>query len=196
MLPAQDLAAIRECKLFLPFLPIGRLATPDGYPGFHIGPLLWAADAREQLTALRAAQSTPVATELTIGGQPVTVLHPPFELGSVEDLFDGKPYTTPRCFRGIPMTIELRFPSPRALAAVRVAHRDRTEFCQHVSGYAGGVEVVSQDDHVLREEADPIVTTPMKGQALDRLCIEVREGPEDWVHLREIVLEDVMNRVR
>lgn len=189
-LPAFDLAALADCPLFAPFEILGRLPRPDGKIGFYIGHLRWAADAKEKMAALRAEQSAPATDQLTIGGKPVTVLHPPFELGSVDELFDGKPYTTPRCYRGIPMVIELHFTPPRALTAVRVFHRERTEFYQHVRAYSGDVEVVSQDDHLLRNELDPVVNVPLKSLALDRLKIEVQEGPEEWVHLREIELED------
>ena len=189
-IPPMDLAPLADCHLFEPFQAVARIKLPDGAVGFLIGHLQWAPDAQAQIAALKEKQSALSPTECSIGGQPVTVLHPPFEIGSVEELFDGKPHTTPRCFRAIPMVIELRFPKPRALAAVNIFHRERTEFYQHVRAYAGDKEVVAQDDHGFREQLDPVTRIPLGGQAVDRVRIEVQEGPEEWVHLREITLED------
>ena len=190
IIPDIDLAPINDCQLFAPFDVIGRVPRPDGRVGFYIGHLRWAPDAAAKLAAMHAAQSAPVTEQVTINGQPVTVTHPPFELGSVAELFDGLPYTTPRCYRGVPMLIDLRFPAPRALASVTVHHRERTIFTQDVETFAGDLEVKWQKDHGTGEMVDPVIRVDCGGQLVDRVRIEVAQGPEDWVHLRDITLED------
>jgi hypothetical protein len=179
VIPAYELPELRACMLFGGFELLGHLPYPDGRPGFYLGRLRRAEDWQERMAAWRRKKGELTPTKVRIHGQPVTVLHPEFDLGNAQELFDGDPNTTPRCWAGVPMVIELRFPQPRTLESVTVRHRERTQFRQRVTAFIGEKEVVSPEDKDDAKLNDPAVRVPLGGQALD-----------SNVHLREIELED------
>jgi hypothetical protein len=190
ILPAAELARVRKCVIFGGFDVLGKVSRPDGHPGFYVGKLRRAPDWEERLAGLRRKESEPIASELQINGQPVTAVHPPLEVGIIEELFDGIPRTVARCARGIPMVIELRFPQPRTLEAIAVHHRDNVYFRQNVTAFVGDEAVCTQANKGTPEIYDPVIRVPLGGRALDRVRIEVEQDPECWVHLRDIELFD------
>ena len=63
--------------------------------------------------AAARCRKTPSST-----GRPVSVLHSKFDVGQLQDLFDGDPFTLVRTVVDNPFVIDLTFPEPRPLTGV------------------------------------------------------------------------------
>ncbi len=186
----EELPLLRASAFLAGCETLGTLRRPDGEAGFVFLRVRMAQDWDARHRAWELELARPVETTLSINGRPTRVTHPGFELGSIEALFDGKPETVARCYRAVPLVVELCFPEPRRLAEVVIFHREHCEFRQTVVGYdAQGEPVCEQQDRGNLAERDRVVRVPLGDRALERLRIEVAlDGEESWVHLREIAL--------
>jgi hypothetical protein len=93
---------------------------PDGRPGFYFVHMRYSPAADAIFAAERRARQRPIFSHVTIDGQPVTVRHPLFDIGRIDDVFDGDSFTVARTFEANPAVLQLTFPRPRSIRAVQV----------------------------------------------------------------------------
>jgi hypothetical protein len=164
---------------------------PDGRPGFYVVRMEYVANIEEILAAERAERQRLIETPYTLDGQPITVAHSLFDMGSINELFDGNPMTLARGFEANPLVIELRLTTPKSLRQVELTlgsmDLDLTVVLTTPDGVAN---VVRQQYRNL--PPDPTVQldlpAPTTVQQVRLEIFQVGVGEPAHVHVREIVL--------
>ncbi len=111
----DEYAQIAESGKFTDIRLERTLPYPDGTPGFHFVRLRYVDDI-DQIFAAEQAQRRQLQEEtVQIGGQDVRVRYPVLDIGSINLLFDGDPYSMLRTLEANPLVIELDFPAPREI---------------------------------------------------------------------------------
>ncbi|HZW03699.1 MAG TPA: hypothetical protein VFF68_07225, partial [Anaerolineaceae bacterium] len=167
------------------------LPYPDGRPGFtfvrlhysEAAPALYAAESQARR---RLARGEAVLPDFT----PVQAAYSALDMGQIQDVFDGDPFTLIRTAEANPLQLTVEFPAPRALTAVEVrvggtptlvvvrACPPGTNSCLEQSVEVGETP---HPREVLVEFATPVTA--------DRVAVDVlsvRDGEPAHVHLWEV----------
>jgi len=99
--------------------PSTVIPNPAGKPGFHLVRMAYTPIADSLFAADLAERRQLVDGAVTIDGVSVRVRHPRFDMGQLADAFDGNLGSLARTLDGNPTNIEMFFPAPRPVSAVR-----------------------------------------------------------------------------
>jgi 4-amino-4-deoxy-L-arabinose transferase-like glycosyltransferase len=169
------------------------LKYPNGADGFYFVRLNYSAQADAIFAADRAARHTPIEEDITLNGQTVHTLHSQFDVGRIQDLFDGDAYTLIRTDVDNPAIVELTFTSPQSMRGLALT-TGTMDFTLTVTVYSGDVsagQVYSQSYTGLPN--DPTVTLSFGAQPIEvqKIRIEVKDdriGTDNHIHIREVQL--------
>jgi 4-amino-4-deoxy-L-arabinose transferase-like glycosyltransferase len=167
---------------------------PDGSPGFYFVHVVYSQDADAILAAERAERDKPVKDVLSIGGELVTVVHPAFDSGQVENLFDGDPFTLARSRKINPAVITMSFERPREIKGVLIT-TGTMDMTIVVRVYAGETaEPIEYTQTYFGLPEDPTVEIEFDDapSRLTKVEISVKNlnaDSEGNVHIREITFE-------
>ncbi|MFN2386689.1 MAG: ArnT family glycosyltransferase [Thermoanaerobaculia bacterium] len=166
---------------------------PDGTPGFLFVRVRYVKDIDAILAAEKAARARLVEASALFNGERVTVRHSMLDMGSVQDIVDGREQTLIRGIEANPFVVEIAFPRPRRVQVVRatLAHMKNALVAVEATG-AGGDRVRSEAPY--RSASGPprfelILPRPVTAA---RLRLEIRDltvGEPTHVHLYEIELQ-------
>ncbi len=94
------------------------IPCPDGTTCFYFIRMQYSPDAEKYFAQEERARFVPVDEEITLDGQTTRVIHPRFDMGELERLFDRDPFTLVRTDRINPAHITLIFKTPRKLTGL------------------------------------------------------------------------------
>ncbi len=100
--------------------PLEVILYPDGRPGFYIVPVEYSDDARAIFEAEQAERRRPVQTETELDGVRLRVVHPKFDVGTVDNLFDRREDTIARTLDADPCALIFSLATPRPVSGARV----------------------------------------------------------------------------
>ena len=167
---------------------------PDGSIGFYFVHLAYSDEADAILAAERAERRQPVRDKVSIKGETVTIDHPAFDSGQVENLFDGDPFTLARSRKINPAVLILTFERPRSVQGLRLTTgtMDMTVIVRVYAGETAEPREYSATYHDLPE--DPTIefvfdNAPLKLTKVEISIQNLNDGPDGNVHIREIVLD-------
>ena len=100
--------------------PFHIIPYPDGRPGFYFVTIAYSATAAESFEEERRKRREPVETSMVYNGTDVVVSHPKFDVGTIEELFDGDFDTIARTLDADPSTLVFSFAETRSLSGVRI----------------------------------------------------------------------------
>src|SRR5262249_32082806 len=89
------------------------LPYPNGLPGFYFMRFNYSAQADALFAAEQAALLQPVVETFTLDGQVVTITHPQFGAGRLNDMLDGDPFTLINAPGFNPLVLDFAFPAAR-----------------------------------------------------------------------------------
>jgi hypothetical protein len=164
---------------------------PDGLPGFYFVRLRYSPEADTIFAAELRARRQPVVSRVTIDGQLVTVRYPRLDIGRIEDVFDGDPFTLARTLEANPAVLRLTFPRPRLLRTVSAqAGAVQLELLARAFPARGGEAIERRKTLALVKE-DSTLTLDLGRRVLTKVLeIQFRKadvrGP-DHVHMREVI---------
>ncbi len=136
----------RQSPMLVVSEPLEIISAPDGEPGFMIVHLDYAPDARDIFEAERRERRMPVQNTLQIDGAEVRVVHPKFDLGTLDSVFDGNFKSIARTLDADPSIIQFHFAAERSITGVRL-----TVWSPE---YDLSLRVVATDDTVSLAEAE------------------------------------------
>jgi 4-amino-4-deoxy-L-arabinose transferase-like glycosyltransferase len=164
---------------------------PDGTPGFYFVRMRYSAQADAIFEQERIERLKPIVETIVVDGSPLTIEHPLFDAGRVEDLFDGDTYTLARGYEANPLVLKISFDAPRHLTGldlttgtmdvgvtVRLYSPDSTGPVVYAESYTGLPD-------------DPTVSIDFAGAParVSRVELEVQDLTQPGaakIHLREI----------
>lgn len=170
------------------------IVYPDGSPGFYFVRAAYSADAGAILAAERAERRKPIRDVVSIGGESVIVVHPPFDSGQVGSLFDGDPFTLARSRKINPAVISMTFERPRAINGVKIT-TGTMDMTIIVRVYAGeAAEPIEYAKTFFELPEDPTVEFEFDDAPAMLTKIEIsvenlNADSEGNVHIREITFE-------
>jgi hypothetical protein len=94
------------------------LPYPNGEPGFYFARLHYVEEVERIFREEAEERRKLVVEEATIDGQRVTVEHTPFDLGTINDVFDQDAFTLARTHEINPARVNLVLPAPRVVNAI------------------------------------------------------------------------------
>ena len=100
--------------------PLRTIPYPDGRPGFRLARVRYAPAAGALFAEERAARSALREEAVTVRGETWSVRHSATDMGSLPDLFDGRPETIVRGQEVNPLVFDVGFARPRSIAGVRL----------------------------------------------------------------------------
>jgi 4-amino-4-deoxy-L-arabinose transferase-like glycosyltransferase len=164
---------------------------PDGSPGFYFVHTAYSPEADSILTAERAEMLKPVTDMMFLEGELLKVEHPSFDIGSIEDLFDGDPSTLVRSHKVNPAMITMSFERPRAIHGMEITtgSMDMDILVRLFAGEAAEPDEYSETFYDLPE--DPTVTfefsdPPPRVTRIEITIDDLNDGSEGYVHIRDI----------
>jgi hypothetical protein len=120
VMTADEYQAARSNPMLEVSNPRRVIPYPDGNLGFVITSVVYSEDAREIFEAEQAERREPQHSTIELAGSPVRVVHPKFDIGDLEALFDGKHETIARTLDADPCVLTFTFSQERSLSGVRV----------------------------------------------------------------------------
>jgi hypothetical protein len=167
---------------------------PNGTPGFYFARLAYSPNFEDLLGPEREARVRPVQGQVVVDGQLATVEHSPLDVGRLEELFDGEPFTLVRGLAANPLIFDFTFPAPRAVKGL-AADFGSMDFNLTVKLYAdAAAEPVVYTEAYRGQPPDPHVTMPFPAapDQVVRVRIEIEQlnPPVDvHIHVREFKFE-------
>jgi hypothetical protein len=192
VLTAEEHAAARQDGKLILQPPHLVLLYPNGQPGFYFVRLAYSPDFESILEAERQVRRQLVDGQAELLGQTVQVRHSPIDLGGPQDLFDGRKETLMRGVEANPLVLELTFPQPVELSAVRLhGWSPNIELTAALTGPSGEVQTFSAEFR--QDHPDPLVELLLDGgpHLVQVLRLEIGNlgaGEVAKVHIREISL--------
>ncbi len=169
------------------------LNYPNGSPGFYFVRFDYSAEAEALFGAQHAALSEPVTESFTLDAELVTITHPQFGAGQLNDLLDGDRFTLINAPGANPLSLDFVFEQPRALNEVTLITGSLTDMTIKVLVYAAdAAEPMVYGEQYVGLPPDPtIVIAFAHGPALvQRAVIEITDnlGTSESVnvHVREV----------
>lgn len=167
---------------------------PDGSTGFYFLHVAYSAQADSILAAERAERLKPVRDVISVDGERLTVIHPPFDSGQVEHLFDGDLFTLARSRKINPAVLTISFEHPRSIRGVKIT-TGSMEMTIVIRVYAGETaDPITYSQTYLGLPEDPTVELRFDDlyARMNKIEISVQNlntDSEGNVHIREIVFE-------
>ncbi len=109
---------LESSQLFTDIHVEQTIDLPDGSPGFNFVRLSYAPQADVIFAARRADLQQLISEHFTLDDHSVIIRHSAFDIGRVQDLFDGDPQTLIRTESSNPAVIEIEFPQVRTLTGI------------------------------------------------------------------------------
>jgi 4-amino-4-deoxy-L-arabinose transferase-like glycosyltransferase len=169
------------------------IAYPDGRPGFYFVRLAYVDDIAAITAAEKEARRELQRLELNRDDLSAQLSYSRLDMGSIEDLFDGRPNTLVRSWAINPMLLDFDFAAPRSLqsAILRVGG---TATSIAVTAWAEDEKVLFDLSHAFDQTINPRDVEVEFAQAgqVKRLLIKVYntyDPPEGHVHLWEVVIK-------
>jgi hypothetical protein len=140
-----------------------------------------------------AARRRPVQEDAVVDGQTVSALHSKFDVGQLQDLFDGDPYTLVRTVVDNPFVIELTFPEPRPLTGVMLTTATM-DFNAAITLTLDTGETQTYRRDFLQTGTDPtndFPFDPAPARPIKAIRIAIKDlnaGGDAHIHVREIKL--------
>jgi hypothetical protein len=170
------------------------LKYPDGSDGFYFVRIQYADNIDQILADEKAARQKPVEETLTIDGQTATVVHSPFDIGQLKDLFDRDRFTLARIREANPAVLEFTFSRPRSIEhlAVDVGSMNFAVKVTLATPVSADRKVYSQT--FIDMPADPHVemSLPDAPTAVSHVRVEIEAlnvGDGFKIHIRELALK-------
>jgi hypothetical protein len=154
----------------------------------------YSPEADAILAAEKAEREKPVTDVVSVGGESITVVHPPFDSGQVENLFDGDPFTLARSRKINPAVISMIFERPRRIKGVKIT-TGSMDMMIVVRVYAGETaEPFEYSNSFYGLPEDPTVefefdNAPPRLTRVDISVKNLNADSEGNVHIREITFE-------
>ena len=191
MTPDEYRTAVRD-RRFEAIRVARVIPYPDGRPGFYFVHLRYSPAADAIFTAERRARRRPISSRVTIDGQPLTVRHPLFDIGRIEDVFDGDSFTVARTLEANPAVLRLTFRRPRAIRAVEVlVARMRLDLQVRAFPAKDGGPIVRGTTRAPLEETPSMTLDLGRTVVAKALVIRVRDADakgREHIHLYEVAL--------
>ncbi|HET7378292.1 MAG TPA: hypothetical protein VFK30_16375, partial [Anaerolineae bacterium] len=174
---------------------IETMKYPDGTDGFYFVRLNYSLQADAIFAAELAARHKPVEEDITLNGQTVHTLHSRFDVGRIQDLFDGDPYTLARTDIDNPAIIELTFPTPRLLTGLKLT-TGTMDFRLTItlsSTDLSAAQVYSQTYTGLPPDPTASLNFGSTPASVKKIRIEIQDsrvGTDNHIHIRELQLID------
>lgn len=170
------------------------LPYPNGKPGFYFVRLRYVDEIDNILAEEREERRQFRSAEIDLNGETVQVSYPMLDMGEIQQLFDGDPYTLCRTLEANPAVIELAFSRPRSISGVSVIiGSTETEIrvllypnqdskpVEHVQSFRGTVD----QPEVFFDFQETTLTQSLRMEVLD-----LRQGEPGHVHIWEITFHD------
>lgn len=172
---------------------IKTLSYPDGRPGFYFVRLQYAKNAAQIIAQEEAVRLQPQTATVSLGNEILNVSYPQLDIGSISDLFDGRPDSMVRSAGINPMNLSITFPAPHPMQGIVL----------RVGGPATAISIKGW----VEDQGDPVELTSTLPESpvvrnieldfpellrITRLEISVKnvnDPPEGFVHLWEITLK-------
>ena len=97
-----------------------RIPYPNGEPGFIVFWFRYVPNLDEVLAAERQRLLEPQKAYLVIQGHRVEVTYPPLDMGTIDNIVDGRPNTLIRTALANPLVLRFRFEEPLLMRRVRL----------------------------------------------------------------------------
>jgi hypothetical protein len=88
------------------------IKAPDGTDAFHFVRLSISENAALIAELEKQDRLRTVTSRVPLNGEQVEITRPQFDIGRIEELFDGDTFTLGRTLAGNPVSFDLKFPSP------------------------------------------------------------------------------------
>ncbi len=190
-----ELSAAQASGKFETITPEQTLAYPDGSPGFYIFRAKYSAEAEALFVAEEEERRKPVTEETQLGGQTVYITHSLFDMGAAQHLTDNDPFTLIRGMEANPLLLQVDFPTPRAITAVRLTTGTMDLFTLTIRAYTDvDAPPVTLSQQFVNAGKDPELRLELPGVEgpIVRLAIEIHDelsGERANIHVRELALE-------
>jgi hypothetical protein len=130
-----------------------------------------------------------VHESMNVDGQIMEIDHPAFDMGRIQDVFDGSKASLARTAQANPAVLDLAFSKPRELKGIELSTATMDINLRCVATLAsGGEKVFSQEYRKLA--ADPTVTLDFPGLSgpVAKLRVEISNpnGGDGHIHIREL----------
>jgi len=169
--------------------PLKIIPYPDGEPGFFIVRLDYSSEAGEIFEAEQRERRQPVQSSIELDGVDVPVTHSKFDLGTVEDIFDGNMKSIARTLDADPCVLLFQFDGDRPIDGIRLTlWAPRYDLRLRVVSATG--EIFHAKSNV---ETDQGFSTfelmlPDSVPAARELSITIDKHADNKVHIQEIEL--------
>ncbi len=194
VLTPEEYADLQQDPKFSDVRVERTIPYPDGRPGFYFLRMRYSPQAAALFAAEEAERRKPVVESFTLDGQQVIVEHSAFDMGALEHLFDGDPFTLARTHDLNPAFLAITFPSPQPLRALNLT-TGSMDFSLRVRLFAD-----PQSDPETYEALftglppDPAVTLSFEEgpDAVTRVEIQIQDLNGDEfanIHIREVSFE-------
>ena len=163
---------------------------PDGRPGFYFVRLRYSPQAASIFAAQARRLRRLVRETIMLDGQQVAVAHSRFDIGEIQDVFDGDTFTLARTLQANPSVVRLTFPRTRLLTAIAVTTATMLPLVTVTVSPARTTKRLSYSKSLPRIHTDPTLTVSLR-RAVRARSIEIRvrdvhAGVPAHVHIREI----------
>ncbi|MEO8430933.1 MAG: hypothetical protein ABI592_05440 [Acidobacteriota bacterium] len=159
--------------------PLRTIPYPDGAPGFRFVRLRYAPNAAALFAEERTARAALREEIVTVRGESWSVRHSQTDMGSLPDLFDGRPETIMRGQEVNPLVFDVGFSRPRPLSGVTLVlgSMDRAHIRLLVTPDGGGEPRVG-DLVITNRPPRASVFVPLPGGSVlsARARVEIADG--------------------
>ena len=189
----EEYQQIVDSKKFTDIRIEETIPMPDRTPGFYFVHLRYSPEADAIFAAEKAARRQLVEEPIPLDGETVIVRHSQFDIGRIQDVFDGRADTLTRTVSANPALIEIVYPTPHKLTglALTTASRNFRLTLQLFTDETAAPITIAQ---IYRNQPpDPTVTlnfdpAPAPIQKIRIELLDTDYGEEAHLHIREIKL--------
>jgi hypothetical protein len=169
--------------------PLAVIDYPDGRKGFYISNLAYSSDAEQIFLAKQAERRRRVESAFELEGSRTLAIHPKFDEGGIQALFDGKLKTIARTLDADPCVLTFHLSQPRPISGIRLTvWTPRYLLNLKVQGQDGTtVEARSAVDYAKGFQTQELrLPEPVSDARLVEIVVD-KQG-DTKVHLQEIEL--------
>jgi hypothetical protein len=116
----EEYQLAQESRKFKDIQVLETLPYPNGAPGFYFVRMSYVDQIEQIMERERQERMQLRSAQIMLDGQLVEAEHSLLDIGEVEYIFDGDPYTLGRTFEANPGIIELHFTGPRTIRGLSV----------------------------------------------------------------------------
>ena len=167
--------------------PLRVISYPDGKPGFVIVRVDYSSDALQIFETEQAERRTSVQTTINLDGSEVHVVHPKFDFGTLESLFDGDLKSIARTLDADPCVIIFRFNEEKPISGVRLTlWTRRYDLRIRVVGANGEVAQAAAEVDTGRDFGVFELRVPTAIPAAREIAVTIDKHGDNRVHIQEI----------